>query len=525
MSVTFLTSEDEKCFVKSVNGVVPDENCNVTLEYGDLAELTDEDKAEIAEAVVLLSKWNNLGSTPFTTAETNNYRLVANGEATYTVKSDTVAVVDESTVWEKLSYCTANHDKGYWEIITDPDVTNIYSAYAQITVSGLVVGQQYKLIIDARNLEYNIDGKIWPGYVQLLNSSGSVYAKYQPIYQTPNPSYDQITFTAVEETTKLRLQPAISTTGAPNVTAHFHKIYINHVDGGNEATQIANVTATFTDNVMVGQLEAGIVITSTPACKVYSEIPETTVHIPKSRHEGKTCVCFGDSIVGNMASPNDYPTVLGEETGMTVYNAGFGGCRMSASMDTVYNAYSMVKLADAITTGDWTEQDAGLSEVTISHYAPHIEILKNMNWSKVDFITIGYGTNDIANFVPVDNADDPMDTTTVMGGLRYALTTILTAYPHLKVLILTPIYRYFNAEDMDSDEKEWYNDREFTTWVDGILEVAKELRVPAVDMYRTLGFNKLTRGYYFPSNDGTHPNALGLKVIAGKIAGKLLAEY
>jgi lysophospholipase L1-like esterase len=250
--------------------------------------------------------------------------------------------------------------------------------------------------------------------------------------------------------------------------------------------------------------------------------------IPKSRHHGKVCVCFGDSIVGNMPAPNDYPTVLGEETGMTVYNAGFGGCRMSASMDTVYNAYSMVKLADAITTGDWTEQENGLASVGnyyLTSYEPHIDALKNMDWSKVDFITVGYGTNDIANFVPVDNEEDPMDTTTLLGGLRYALTALLTAYPHLKVLILTPIYRYFNAEGVDSDEKEWYNDREFTTWTDGILDVAKELRVPAVDMYRTLCFNKYTRSHYFSEDDGTHPNEEGLKVMAEKIAGKLLSEY
>jgi hypothetical protein len=64
----------------------------------DMTELSSEDISEIAEEVVLTSKWNNLGSTPFTTTEKNNYRLKADGEATYTTKSDTVAVIDENTV-------------------------------------------------------------------------------------------------------------------------------------------------------------------------------------------------------------------------------------------------------------------------------------------------------------------------------------------------------------------------------------------------------------------------------------------
>lgn len=509
---------------------IPTKLSELENDKGFMTELSSEDINEIAEEVVLTSKWNNIGETPLVTPESNNYRLKADGEATYTLKSDSVVVIDENTVWSKVYRCTANHDKGYWEIIPDGTTTNVYSCYIQKEISGLVVGQQYKLIIDGRNLTNDLtNGTPWMGYVQLLDANSTVYAKYQPQYTTPNPSYDQITFTATEETTILRVQLGISKFTLANVIVNFHKIYINHVDGGNEATQIANTTATFTDSVVLGQLEKGISITSTPSCKVYNEIPEKTVHIPKSRHEGKVCVCFGDSIVGNMKEPNDYPTVLGDITGMTVYNAGFGGCRMSASMEgRVYDNYSMVKIVDAIISGDWSAQEGGLEEAGISHYGPHIETLKNMNWNKVDFITIGYGTNDIANFVPVDNTDEEynsLDTTTVLGALRYSLTQLLTKYPHLKVLILTPIYRYFNNEGVDSDEKEWYEQREFTTWTDGILEVAKEFKVPGVDMYRTLGFNKITRVYYYPSTDGTHPNAIGLKVIASKIAGKLLSEY
>lgn len=307
-------------------------------------------------------------------------------------------------------------------------------------------------------------------------------------------------------------------------TVAYIRICCPNIDGNSVLTVNEEITYTAVEDVIINEW------TNTGHAFIPADYEDRIIALEqskplKSRHEGKTCVCFGDSIVGNMASPNDYPTVLGKETGMTVINAGFGGCRMSASTDTVYNAYSMVKLADAIAIGDWSEQENGLSSVTISHYAPHIASLKKVDWSKIDFITIGYGTNDIANFVNVDNEENPLDTTTVLGGLRYALTTILTAYPNIKILILTPIYRYFNEEGLDSDEKEFYGQRTFTTWTDGILEVAKEFKVPGVDMYRTLGFNKLTRGYYYPDNDGTHPNALGLKVMAGKIAGKLLSEY
>lgn len=490
-------------------------------------EQLSEEKVDKKELAFISGDWKKEGVTPFVTTEKNKYLLKSDEECTYTVKSDTVVVVDENTVWD-LRNCTANHTKGYWEIISNDDATNIYNTYAQVEVSGLVVGQEYKFIIDGRNLENNLEtGKPWLGYIQLIDSSNTVYAKYSPIYTTPNPRYDQVTFVATEETMKLRVQIAVAKFGSVGgITANFHKIYINRVDGGNEATPIVTeTTGTFTGSAIIGHLESGVNIISTPTCEVYLS-QELEVHIPKSRLEGKMCVCFGDSIVGNMSPPNDYPTIIANETGMTVINAGFGGARMSATYEnSPYNSYCMVKLADAISSGNWTEQNNNLANVTVSHYAPHIETLKTINWYDVDYITIGYGTNDIANFVTVDNSENPLDTTTVLGSLRYSLQTILTAYPHIKVLVLTPIYRYFNSEGVDSDEKEFYSNRKFTTWTDGILEVAKEFKVPAVDMYHTLGFNKFTRSCYFSSNDGTHPNEQGLKVMGGKIAGKLLSEY
>ena len=63
------------------------------------------------------------------------------------------------------------------------------------------------------------------------------------------------------------------------------------------------------------------------------------------------------------------------------------------------------------------------------------------------------------------------------------------------------------------------------TETEGLKKVAEEYKIPCVDMYRTLGFNKFSSAYYFNSYDGTHPNSRGLKLMGSKIAGKLLSEY
>ena len=69
--------------------------------------------------------------------------------------------------------------------------------------------------------------------------------------------------------------------------------------------------------------------------------------------KGKTIANFGDSIFGNRRPPNDVSTALAEITGATVYNLGFGGCRM-AKHDTNWDPFSMYRLADSIATNDFT---------------------------------------------------------------------------------------------------------------------------------------------------------------------------
>lgn len=248
----------------------------------------------------------------------------------------------------------------------------------------------------------------------------------------------------------------------------------------------------------------------------------------QTRHTGKLCVCFGDSITGNMKAPYDYPSLLAEEIGMQVVNAGFGGCRMSKHFYSNYDAFSMYKLADAITSGDWTEQETALvgnaAPALPSYFTNRIEALKAIDWSQVDFITIFFGANDITGGMPIDNGSDKLNTATYLGALRYSLTRILTAYPHIKILLITPIYRYWINEDTDSDSK-IFLDKPYTAWGDALFEVGEEFKVPVLDLYRTAGFNSITRALYYPSTDGTHPNEEGQARIADKIAAKLLSEY
>ena len=464
-----------------------------------------------------------LGQTPvrFTKAA-NMVRLVGEGDVSYTIESDTVSDL-ESASSQSLNNATMTRNDGYVEIKSTSGASGWYQSYVDIVMGGLVVGEKYTFVVDASGISWDETNRISNGKFIVYDASGSSTLLTVNVSNVQSNVYSA-DFTATTTSVKVRAYPGDYMWQAGATAARFNSIYINKSGTSTLHTTIINENGTFNGSVLLPGLSAGVYISSDPVCYVYTV--QSADSSSGSRHNGKVMVCFGDSITGNMTAPNDYPSVVARETGMDVINAGFGGCRMSDThSDAAYAAFSMVKLADAVSSGDWTLQDSNVSGLsTVTNGTAHLEALKAVDWSKVDFVSIAYGTNDIQNAIAIDSDTDKMSTKTFLGSLRYSITKILTAYPHIKLILLTPIYRYFNDESVDSDQKQ-FGGKAFTDWGDGIISVAKEYKVPHIDMYHTLGINSINRTYYFPASDGTHPNAKGLALFGGKLSARILSEY
>ena len=253
-----------------------------------------------------------------------------------------------------------------------------------------------------------------------------------------------------------------------------------------------------------------------------------TVNIEK-QFSGQTIVNFGDSIFGKRRPPEDISTKLAELTGATVYNCGFGGCHMSNHFQTTYNAFSMCNLVDAIVNNNWTTQDSAIADTSSiavpSYFSEGLAILKELDFNAVDIVTIAYGTNDFANGDVLENASDLYDKESYSGALRYSIETLLTAYPHLKIFICSQIYRFWmddsNVFTEDSDTYLNANSVKLTDFVEKTKEIAKEYKLPFIDNYYSLGFNKFNRSQYFSATDGTHPLTTGCHLIAEHMANEL----
>ena len=212
---------------------------------------------------------------------------------------------------------------------------------------------------------------------------------------------------------------------------------------------------------------------------------------------GDSIWTFGAS-TGGIGTITDYMLAL---CGGTWHNIATGGTTMASrpgSYAGTYDELDFWKIADAIVAGNYTDAKAAAAELT-SNFAN----IDNVNWSAVDYVTVAYGTNDLAFGAAIDNESNLFDTATICGALRYGIKAINSAYPNIRFKVLGVLYR--NADSVSMTK---------------IVECNEALRAAAAyvgaEFVGGYGINAGNSGTFL--YDGTHPNANGNARIAETLA-------
>ncbi|WP_064467911.1 SGNH/GDSL hydrolase family protein [Lederbergia galactosidilytica] len=237
----------------------------------------------------------------------------------------------------------------------------------------------------------------------------------------------------------------------------------------------------------------------------------------------KTIVCLGDSITefGN------YPEVIANRTGATVYNCGFGGTRLANHGEPNYDAFSVAKIVESIVSGDWSEQEEANAT---TGYTTTFDNIKNIDFNTVDHITIFAGTNDWAGtdrYGSVElGKDDDTTRETFKGAINYIIKTLLTAYPNIKITFFTPIWRsrIIAGDGHDSDIFPNRDGAMLIDFVDALINLGGKNHVSILDLYRNSGINKYNESNFL--EDGVHPKKpKGYEHIGNKGSSFLIANY
>lgn len=238
---------------------------------------------------------------------------------------------------------------------------------------------------------------------------------------------------------------------------------------------------------------------------------------------GKKILMLGDSIIGNDQT-DGVPSFLAEYSGATVYNGGLGGSCMAVRTNGTENlCFDLPNLLAAATSGNWTAQIAQ-AEVTgktnvFKYFPSTINMLKNLNFAELDVITLAYGTNDWAR------AEHTL--ASVKAALEGAIDTIQTNYPKVRILVITPIWRYFGGNTDGDTETRYGEGFTLKEWSKKIEEIAIDKRISVLNAYENLPLSRNNAATYFDTantDDGldhTHLNAEGNKMYAHIINGKL----
>lgn len=468
---------------------------------------------------VEINEATSLGQTPITLTQSSDIKLVGEGEHTYTAKGITIA--DSSTLMRTENLVSIAEKEGYFEI-TATGGSAYTDAYAMMEVSGLTANTSYTLYVKSPG-GASIANKVGGSYFVIRTTSGEQLVaqacdKNQlfNIEFTPDSSSVVIYWYAVNSyywNNSCR-------------TARIEYFYINKTSDGNQRTGIYDDSGTFTDSCLLIQVPSGVTITSDPSCEAYSIVSEEKSDSVSAPLSGKTVVCFGDSMFGNDTSSTSAPAFVAKKTGATVYNVGFGGCRMSEHPYESHNPFSMYALADAIVNDDWSLQDANAASGS-ANFPDQLALLKGIDFNTVDYIVIHYGANDFTagEGVAIDDDSNPKATNTFCGAFRYSIETLLTAFPKLNIFVSLPTFRYWEADGTITYSDTWKNtnDKTLSEFIDALAKTAKEYNLPVIDCHYGLGINKIN-AFTFLKEDGAHHNLEGRKRFGEYIGAKLISN-
>ena len=234
--------------------------------------------------------------------------------------------------------------------------------------------------------------------------------------------------------------------------------------------------------------------------KVKSENIEGAV---TKRLTGKTVVFFGDSITQDSRERSHYPIYFEELTGARSINQGYGGTTMAKHSMDDFRQFSMTYLLQAKLTNNYTAQEAVINQwqsgtaeeqLRATNYILQLDKFKAIDFNDVYAITMLYGANDHGGYIGTIDDNDP-EGATFIGAYNHVIKTLQENYPHLGIVLITPIIREFSDPSIENRTK---------SFVQAVKDVAELNNLPCYDAYQNLGFNKYNWKTYY-SDDGLHP--------------------
>ena len=260
-----------------------------------------------------------------------------------------------------------------------------------------------------------------------------------------------------------------------------------------------------------------------------TEALDVTYKVDRSKIEGfvddgvTTVLMVGNNPITDRTDENGIPALVAAATKAEVYSAGFADTCLVAmnstySADYAPDAFSLSYLTKAMCDGDYSLQDAALSSGAVSQdYAASLDVLKNMDYSKVDVLVFMYDANDYLQRRNLYDENDAYNTGTYTGALRASATQITEAYPHIRIILMTPSFASVVNEDgtYASGDTTNLGCGTIPNYLLFSIDVAHECMFSVVDNYYGTFYEDIAADYL---TDNIHLNDKGRQAMAARLS-------
>lgn len=242
--------------------------------------------------------------------------------------------------------------------------------------------------------------------------------------------------------------------------------------------------------------------------------------------DGLYILFLGDDIFTYGDTDTSIPNQVAEATGATVYNCAFSESTL-ASKNLVFDeeycndVFSFSRLAYCIKSGDFTLVDYYKERADIydSSYDEAIDTLKSIDFDQIDVICLGYGTYDYLNGYMTTDVNNTSAANAVTGALTTGITAIREAYPHIRFVVMSPTFCYYDEGDGTLSQGDirrvGITDETLGGYVVAMKAICVELSVSFLDNYFGIPLNAETAQQYL--DDAVHVNDTCRKLIADKV--------
>lgn len=212
------------------------------------------------------------------------------------------------------------------------------------------------------------------------------------------------------------------------------------------------------------------------------------------------CIVFlGDSVLGNSTGSISGSGYVSGLSGALSCNLAVNG---ATGVFRTENGSDFPNIVDRILAENITAKDGK------NVFVPAGTTAEDLSYQKLCFV-INYGFNDYYSGAPVDDPENPGNTSSYKGSLQTGISRLQTVFPDAHYIIMSPTHTaLFNGgRDINSEAGSV-----LPTYVEAARELAAEMDLFFLDHYNNFVVTEENMDYYLP--DGTHPNERGSLAIA-----------